>query len=85
MERIPVPNSSPPSPPSTTPAPIDTAQQPPEHIHVSSRDLAAVMDAVCALATTQASLDQWMARAEATLAHSHAMLLWICWQPQQQL
>ena len=33
------------------------------------------MDAVCALATTQASLDQRMARAEATLEHSHAMLL----------
>ena len=32
------------------------------------------MDAVCALASTQASLDQRMARAEATLAHSHAML-----------
>ena len=33
------------------------------------------MDVVYALATTQASLDQRMARAEATLAHSHAMLL----------
>ena len=33
------------------------------------------MDVVCALATTQASLDQRMARAEATLVHSHAMLL----------
>ena len=35
----------------------------------------AVMDVVCALATTQASLDQRMARAEATIEHSHAMLL----------
>ena len=83
VERSPVPNSSPPSPPPSTPAPTDTAgpsymaQQSPEHIHVSSRELAAVMDVVCALATTQASLDQQIARAEATLAHSHAMLLQI--------
>ena len=35
------------------------------------------MDAVCALATTQASLDQRMARAEVTIAQNHAMLLWI--------
>ena len=79
--RSPVPDSSPPSPPPSAPAPADTtgpsytAQQSPEHIHVSSWELAVVMHAVCALATTQASLDQWMARAEATLAHSHAMLL----------
>ena len=33
------------------------------------------MDAVCALATIQASLDQRLARAEATIEHSHAMLL----------
>ena len=33
------------------------------------------MDAVCALATTQASLDQRLARAEATIEHIHAMLL----------
>ena len=33
------------------------------------------MDDVCALATTQASLDQRMARAEATIEHSQAMLL----------
>ena len=81
VERSPVPNSSPPSPPPSAPAPADTtgpsytAQQSPEHIHVSSRELADVMDVVCALATTQASLDQQMARAKATLAHSHAMLL----------
>ena len=81
VERSPVPDSSPPYPPPTTPTPTATAgpshtsQQSPEHVHVSSRELAAVMDAVCALATTQASLDQRMARAEATLAHSHAMLL----------
>ena len=38
-------------------------------------ELAAVIDVVCALATTQASLDQRMARAEATIEHSHAILL----------
>ena len=80
MERSPVPDSSPPSPHPTTPASTDTvgpsytAQQSPEHIHISSRELAAVMDAVCALATTQASLDQRLARVEATIEHSHAML-----------
>ena len=36
-----------------------------------------VMDDVCALATTHASLDQRMARAEVTIAQNHAMLLWI--------
>ena len=81
VERSPVPDSSPPSPPPTAPAPTDTAgpsyttQQSPEHIHVSSRELAAVMDAVYALATTQTSLDQRVARVEVTLAQSHAMLL----------
>ena len=81
VQRSPVPDSSPPSPPSSTPAPADTtgpsytAQQSPEHILVSSRELAAVMDAVCKLATTQASLDHRMARAEANIEHSHAMLL----------
>ena len=63
VERSPVPDSSPPSPPPTAPAPADTArpsytaQQSPEHIHVSSRELAAVMDAVYSLATTHESLD----------------------------
>ena len=69
VERSLVPDSSPPSPtpPPSAPAPADTAgpshtsQQSPEHIHVSSRELAAVMDAVCALATIQASLDQRLA------------------------
>ena len=83
VERSPVPDSSPPSPPPppSAPAPADTAdpsytaQQSPEHIHVSSRELAAVIDAVCALATTQASLDQRMARAKTTLEHCHTMLL----------
>ena len=81
VERSPVPDSSPPSQPPTTPAPTDTAgpsytaQQSPEHIHVSSRELAAVMDVVCTLATTQASLDELMAQAEVTLDQYHAMLL----------
>ena len=73
------PPSPPPPPSATTPTntagPSRTSQQSPEHIHISSRELAAVMDAVCALATTQASLDQRMARAEATIEHSHVMLL----------
>ena len=83
VERTPVSDSSPPAPPLTAPAPTDTAgpsyasQQSPEHIHVSSRELAIVMDAVCALATTQASLDQRMARAEVTLTQNHAMFLQI--------
>ena len=83
MERSPVPDLSPPSPPpppsATAPAdtagPSSTLQQSPEHIHISTRELAIIMDAVCALATTQASLDQRMARDEATIEHSHAMLL----------
>ena len=82
VERSPVPDLSPPSPtpPPSAPAPADTtgpfytAQQSPEHIHISSRELAAVMDAVCTLATTPVSLDQRLARAEATIEHSHAML-----------
>ena len=83
MERSPVHDLSPPSPPPppSAPTPADTAgpsftlQQSPEHVHVSSKELAAVMDVVCTLATTQASLDQRVARAEANIEHSHAMLL----------
>ena len=81
VERSPVLDSSPPTPPPTSPAPTDTAgpsyvaQQSPDHIHVSSRELATVMDVVCALATTHASLDQRMARAEVTIAQNHAMVL----------
>ena len=58
VDRSPVPNSYPPAPPPTAPAPTDTAgfsyiaQQSPKHIHVSYRELATVMDVVCALATT---------------------------------
>ena len=65
MERSPVPDLSPPSPPpphstpasADTPGPLFTAQHSPEHVHVNSRELAAVMDVVCSLATTQASID----------------------------
>ena len=82
VERSPVHDLSPPSPlpPPPAPTPTDTtgpsytAQQSLEHVHVSSRELSAVMDAVCSLATTQASLDQRLARDEATIEHSHAML-----------
>ena len=52
VERSPVPYLSPPSPPPSAPAPADTVgpsyttQQSLEHIHVSSRELAAIMDVV---------------------------------------
>ena len=66
MERSPVPDISPPSHPpphsvpasADTPGPSYTAQHSPEHVHVSSRELACVMDAVYSLASTQASIDQ---------------------------
>ena len=82
VERSPVAHMSPPSPPphatsaaaADTPGPSYTAQHSPEHIHVSSRELAAVMDVVCSLATTQAAQDQRLARGEATLGHCHSML-----------
>ena len=82
VERSPAPHMSPPSPPphttsaaaADTPGPSYTAQHSPEHIHISSREIAAVMDAVCSLATTQAAQDQRLARAEAILGHCHSML-----------
>ena len=85
VERSPVPDMSPPSPPpppsatapADTPGPSYTAQHSSEHVYVSSRELAVVMDAVCSLATTQESQDQRLARAEATLEHCHTMLLQI--------
>ena len=63
MERSPVPDISPPSPPPphSAPASVDTpgpsyiAQHSLEHVHVSSRELATVMDVVCSLAATQAA------------------------------
>ena len=83
MERIPVPDMSPPSPPpppsatapADTPGPSYTTQHSPEYVHVSLRELAGVLDAVCSLATTQASMDQRLTRAETTLEHCHTMLL----------
>ena len=82
VERSPVPHMSPLSPPplatsaavADTLGPSYTAQHSLEHIHVSSRELAAVRDAICSLATTQAAQDQRLARAEATLGHCHSML-----------
>ena len=75
MERSPMPDISPPSPPphasatapADTPGPSYTAQHSPEYVHVSSRELAGVLDDVCSLATTQASMDQRLTRAETTL------------------
>ena len=74
MERSPVPDISPPSPPppasatalADTPGPSYTAQHSPEYVHVSTRELAGVMDVVCSLASTQASMDQRLTRAETT-------------------
>ena len=82
LERSPVPDISPPSPPppasatapADTPGPSYSAQNSPEYVHVSTRELAGVMDVVCSLAATQAAQDQRLARAEATLGHCHSML-----------
>ena len=82
MERIPVPDISPPSPPlptsatapADTPSPSYTAHHSPEYVHVSTRELAGVMDAVCSLASTQASMDQRLTLAETTLGQFHTML-----------
>ena len=88
VQRSPTPVSgrSPPSPPHTnsaavhtdTPGPSYSAHQSPEHTHVSSREMAGVMDAICTLAATQAAQhaaqDQRLARAEATLGQCHSML-----------
>ena len=81
-DRRPVLDMSPLSPPphataaapADTPGPSYTAQHSPEHIHVSSRELATIMDAVCSLATTQAAEDQRLSRAEATLEDCGSML-----------
>ena len=82
MERSPVPDISPSSPlppasataPADTPGPSYTAQHSPEYVHVSTRELAGVMDVVCSLISTQASMDQRLTRAETTLEHCHTML-----------
>ena len=79
MERSPVPDISHPPPtsataPADTPGPSYTAQHSPEYVHVSTGELAGVMDVVCSLASTQASMDQRLTRAETTLEHCHTML-----------
>ena len=82
VQRSPVLDMSPPSPPlptsATAPAdtsgPSYTAPHSPEYVHVSSREIAGVMDAVCSLASTQASMDQRLTRAETTLEDCHSML-----------
>ena len=82
VQRSPVPDMSPPSPPphtsaaapADTPDPSFTSQHSPKYVHVSTRELAGVMDAICSLAATQAAQDQRLARAEATLGHCHSML-----------
>ena len=85
VARSPVPDLSSPSPPpppsatapTETPDPSYTAQHSPEYVHVNSRELAGVLDAVSSLATTQVSMDQRLTRAETTLEHCHTMLLHI--------
>ena len=81
VEGTSVPDSSPPVPPPTalarpkTVGPSSTAQQPSEHIPVTSRDFLAVMDAVrtfvatsASFAASQIALAERMARAEVALA-----------------
>ena len=81
VERPSVLDLSPLVPPSTAPAPAktsgpsSTSQQAYEHIHVTSRDLSAIMDVFRSLATTQTILAEWMALAEVTLAQNQAILL----------
>ena len=82
VERSPVPDRSPPSPPppvsaatpADTPGPSYTAQHSPEYVHANSREIAGVMDVVCSLAATQAAHDQRLARAEVTLEDCNSML-----------
>ena len=82
IQRTPIPDRSPPSPPNTTsaaaptdtPGPSYSAHHSPEYIQASSREIAGVMDAICSLATTQSAQDQRLARAEATLGQCHSML-----------
>ena len=69
VQRTPIPDRSPPSPPHTTsaaaptdtPGPSYSAHHSPEYIHASSREIAGVMDAICSLAATQAAQDQRLA------------------------
>ena len=59
VQRTPIPDRSPPSPPHTTsaaaadiPGPSYSAHYSPEYTHASSREIAGVMDAICLLAAT---------------------------------
>ena len=69
VQRSPVPDMSPPSPtlptsaaaPADTPGPSFTSQHSPKYVHVGTRELTGVMDAVCSLAATQAAQDQRLA------------------------
>ena len=75
VQRTPIPDRSPPSPPhitsaaapTDTPGPSYSAHHSPEYIDASSREIAGVMDAICSLAATQAAQDQ-------RLAQCHSML-----------
>ena len=75
VQRTPISDRSPPSPPHTTsvaaptdtPGPSYSAHHSPEYTHVNSREIAGVMDAICSLAATQAAQDQ-------RLAQCHSML-----------
>ena len=82
VQRTPIPDRPPPSPPlhttsaaaADTPGPSYSAHYSPKYIHASSREIAGVMDAICSLAATQSAQDQRLARAEATLGQCHSML-----------
>ena len=75
VQRAPIPDRSPPSPPHTTsaaaptdtPGPSYSAHHSPEYSHARSREIAGVMDGICSLAATQAAQDQ-------RLAQCHSML-----------
>ena len=75
IQRSPAPQMSPPSlPPHTTlaaaadtPGPSYSAHHSPEYVHVSSREIAGVMDAICSLAATQAAQDQRLAQCPSML------------------
>ena len=90
VEGTSVPDSSPPVPPPTSPTPPETAgpsstaQQPSEHIPITSRDFLAVMDVVrtfsatsASFAASQAALAKRMASAEVAIVQIQAILLHI--------
>ena len=82
VQRTPIPDRSPQSPPHTTsaaaptdtPGPSYSAHHSPEYIHTSLREIAGVMDAICSLAATQSAQDQRLTRDEATLGQCQSML-----------